>query len=531
VTNVTSPTANGTYGVGASISITVTFSKAVNVTGTPQLALNSGGTAAYASGSGTATLTFTYIVAAGQSSADLDYTSASALTLNGGTITTVSNGQAVSLTLPTPAAAGSLGANKNLVIDTVAATVAGVSSPTPNGTYGIGASISITVTFNKAVAVTGAPQLTLNSGGTATYASGTGTATLTFTYTVAAGQTSSDLDYTSASALTLNGGTITTVGNGQNATLTLPAAGAAGSLGANKDIVIDAIQAVVANVTSPTANGAYNFGAVIDITVQFNRLVNVTGSPQLALNSGATAAYLSGSGTMTLTFRYTVGSGESSADLDYTAANALTFNGGTIKDSTGVDAALTLPAPGTPGSLGANKNIAVDAIGPTILQFRVLFGSKWYNVIGSPRFDLPWQVKGIQVVFSEPVYSANVHSLGGLTASSFTGLRTRVLTWNFPAIGKGSFAATLANTGVNAIKDIAGNPIAAFGQAFKVLYGDFDGNGLVDAADEAGVRANLIPPYQLNPTNYNIFADLSGDGIVNLTDVGIARTRKGASLL
>src|SRR5262249_55298355 len=297
----------------------------------------------------------------------------------------------------------------------------GVNSTTPNGTYGIGASISITVTFSKAVAVTGTPQLALNSGGTATYASGTGTATLTFTYTVAAGQTSADLDYTSANSLTLSAGTIPRVGKGQHATMTLPAPGAAGSLGANKDIVIDAIQAVVTNATSPTANGAYNFGAVIDITVQFNRLVNVTGSPQLALNSGGTAAYLSGSGTTTLTFRYTVGSGESSADLDYTSANALTFSGGPIKAPTAAGAALSLPAPGAPGSLAANKNIAVDAIGPTIVQFRVLFGSKWYNVTGSTRFDLPWQVKGVQVVFSEPVYSARLTSLGGLTATSFTG--------------------------------------------------------------------------------------------------------------
>ena len=52
---------------------------AVTVTGTPQLALNSGGTASYSSGSGTGALTFTYTVAAGQNSAHLDYTSSSAL--------------------------------------------------------------------------------------------------------------------------------------------------------------------------------------------------------------------------------------------------------------------------------------------------------------------------------------------------------------------------------------------------------------------------------------------------------------------
>src|SRR5262249_44947988 len=146
-----------------------------------------------------------------------------------------SNGQAASLTLPAPGAAGSLGANKNIVIDAVSASVSGVSSTTPNGTYGVGASISITVTFSKAVNVSGTPQLALNSGGTAAYASGSGTATLTFTYTVAAGQSSADLDYTSASALTPYTTLFRSTSNGQAASLTLPAPGAAGSLGANKN--------------------------------------------------------------------------------------------------------------------------------------------------------------------------------------------------------------------------------------------------------------------------------------------------------
>jgi len=115
VTNVTSSTVNGTYGVGAAISIQVVFTKNVAVTGTPQLALNSGATVNYSSGTGTSTLTFTYTVAAGQNSADLDYTSISALTLNGGTINDLAANAAI-LTLPAPGAAGSLGANKNIVI-------------------------------------------------------------------------------------------------------------------------------------------------------------------------------------------------------------------------------------------------------------------------------------------------------------------------------------------------------------------------------------------------------------------------------
>jgi len=56
VTTVSSTAANGAYGAGAVIPVTISFSKAVTVTGTPRLALNSGGVASYSSGSGTTTI-------------------------------------------------------------------------------------------------------------------------------------------------------------------------------------------------------------------------------------------------------------------------------------------------------------------------------------------------------------------------------------------------------------------------------------------------------------------------------------------
>ena len=82
VTNVTSTKADGAYTIGEIISITVTFSKAVNVTGTPTLTLETGDTDAvvnYSSGTGTNTLTFDYKVAAGHTSDDLDYVDTNSL--------------------------------------------------------------------------------------------------------------------------------------------------------------------------------------------------------------------------------------------------------------------------------------------------------------------------------------------------------------------------------------------------------------------------------------------------------------------
>ncbi|MSQ28675.1 MAG: hypothetical protein EXR51_11160, partial [Dehalococcoidia bacterium] len=136
-------------------------------------------------------------------------------------------------------------------------TVTGVDSPTANGSYGAGGSIRVAVAFSEAVTVIGAPQITLETGGSdagANYFSGSGTNTLTFVYNVAAGQASNDLDYASTSALTLPAGAAIRDAAGNNAVLTLPVMGQPGSLGANKAIVIntstDATSPSVVSVSS-----------------------------------------------------------------------------------------------------------------------------------------------------------------------------------------------------------------------------------------------------------------------------------------
>jgi hypothetical protein len=192
--NVTSTTANGTYGPGATVSLQLTFNSVVFVNtggGTPTLALNSGGTASYSSGSGTKTLTFTYAVANGDTTngGKLDYSGTSALSLNGGTIQDA-GGNNADLTLPYDGTTESLSDNTDIVIDATTPSVANVTSSTPNGTYGPGATISIQVNFGEAVTVSGTPTLALSDGGTAIYNGvGNGTTTLTFAYTVAPGDT------------------------------------------------------------------------------------------------------------------------------------------------------------------------------------------------------------------------------------------------------------------------------------------------------------------------------------------------------
>jgi large repetitive protein len=409
----------------------------------------------------------------------------------------------------------------------VAPTLTGVSSTTSNGTYCLGAVITITVAFSSIVNVTGTPELALNSGGTASYTSGSGTSTLSFVYTVGAGQNSSHLDYTSTTALSLNGGTIRdTVNNAAN--LTLPAPGAAGSLSANKNIVINTTP-VVTNVSSTTANGAYGVGASILIAVAFSSNVNVTGTPLLALNSGGTASYASGSGSSALNFAYTAAAGQNSSRLDYTSTSALTLNGGTIQDTGGDVANLTLPAPGAAGSLGANKNIVISTTSPTVVSYSVIFGSAAiYNVSANTggRIRLPWMITGIQVVFSEPIASGDANSLTGVSVTGFSGLGTNTLTWTVNPISIASVSTTLAGSGLHALKDAAGNSLSGgsgFAQNFKVLLGDFNDDGVVNSVDTVDVNLQTARPY-------NLFADLNGDGVVNASDVRIARSMLGASL-
>ena len=123
VAPVNSSTANGSYGVGAVITLTLQFSEAVHVNttgGTPRLQLETGAIdryAIYTGGSGTNTLSFSYTVQAGDSSADLDQVSSSALELNGGTIKDAAGNNA-NFSLATPGGVGSLAANAAIVIAT-----------------------------------------------------------------------------------------------------------------------------------------------------------------------------------------------------------------------------------------------------------------------------------------------------------------------------------------------------------------------------------------------------------------------------
>jgi hypothetical protein len=180
--------------------------------------------------------------------------------------------------------------------DISAPTVSYVTSPKPNGAYKAGTNIGVQVEFSEVVTVSGTPRLTLETGatdGVATYNSGSGSTSLFFAYTVQAGENSYDLDYVSTAALTLNGGSIEDAA-GNDAVLTLPSPGWAGSLGANKAIVIDT-SAPTVTIDQASGQADPTSGSPVDFTVVFSEPVTgfATGDVSLSGTAGATTAEVS----------------------------------------------------------------------------------------------------------------------------------------------------------------------------------------------------------------------------------------------
>jgi predicted secreted protein len=207
----------------------------------------------------------------------------------------------------------------------------------------------------------------------------------------------------------------------------------------------------VNSVSSPATNGTHKIGDVIDIGIIFDRAVDVTGTPQLTLETGTTDRvinYVSGSGGSTLVFRYTVQAGDSTADLDYLSTAALSLNGGTIKDhSSTSNANLLLPTPGTAGSLGAIKAIGIDGVAPTV------------SISSSASVLKAGESSVITFTFSEDpgasFTAADVHySSGSLGAISGSGV-TRTATFT-PDANVNNGSATFSVT-ANSYADAAGN--------------------------------------------------------------------------
>jgi hypothetical protein len=224
----------------------------------------------------------------------------------------------------------------------------------------------------------------------------------------------------------------------------------------NGTVTAPATPAVVSGVSSSTANGTYGAGATISIQVTFNTPVTVSGgTPQLLLETGTVdraAAYVSGSGSSTLNFNYTVQNGDFSSDLSYVGTNSLTLNGATIRNvnNTSFNAVLTLPAPGATGSLNINKQIVLSAVPLGVVSINRLSPSaEFTNTTGSLVF---------QVTFTSAIDTASL-STTDFTLTRVSGTGTGAFIQGFGASQTNVYNVTVSSPANNTTYriDVLGN--------------------------------------------------------------------------
>jgi hypothetical protein len=371
-------------------------------------------------------------------------------------------------------------------VDTTLPTVSSFTSSSPDGSYKEGSTINITATLSEPVTSGAQITVTLNTGETVLLSHSSTDNTLNGTYTVGAGKTSSDLTVSSyvlgasANAPTDAAGNVmssTTVPLGSN------------NIAGSKAIVIDTTVPTISNVTSSPTSGTLKVGDVVLVRVVFSEAVNVSGTPQLTLETGSTdraVNYTSGSGTTTLTFTYTVEAGDVSSDLTYVGTASLALNGGTIRDIALNDATLTLAAPTLTGSLGANSTIIVDTAAPTA----AFTASHPASITSSDTATVTSSEVGTIYLVNNQITVNNLTNITGAADSS----------WNSVSITSAATSTNLAATGL-----VPGT---------YVLYA-VDGAGNLSAISDQNVIVTLTAPAAPTLDASSDTGSLNNDKITN----------------
>ena len=432
------PVVGDTYERGETVEATVTFDRVVDVTGTPQLALGIGDNtrqASYARGTGTDSLVFSYKLVRADVDADGISVAADALTLNSGTIQLMQRTRNAVLGLGDHAITDD-GDHK---VDGTRLTTPRVdavffrSAPANDETYRLGERIDLSVDFDRPVAVTGSPRLSLTIGQQTKqlplfrYVS---PGRLRFRHVVQAGDFDADGLSVFEGALTLNGGAIN---DDRDATVAADIALGRLAFTNASQYKVDSQAgppAVVGVTLNPPALGdTYNLGETIEATVAFNKAVDVTGAPRLALLIGTQtrqAAYASGDGDTDLIFRYTVVAADSDTDGLSIEDAALTLNSGTIRELGGTEnAALALGAAAVSDSAahkvdGANApRAAIGATNPAELEEANLDGATltvelvnttYTSGVVASNFTLATSVPGLTVGSLSPVSAGDTQA-------------------------------------------------------------------------------------------------------------------------
>ena len=343
------PSNGDAHELGEAIYIYVFFDRLVDATVQVRLALTVGSSVRqasmpYGNRSG-GILIFRYVVQPSDRDADGIGIGAGALTLNGGTIRIHRGNANASLSLGSHAISNSAAHKVDGSQQTVPTVrrVYIVSEPASGDTYEVGELILGNVHFDQGVEVAGEPQLELQIGSATKHAHYYRNAgdQLLFQYVVRPSDADEDGISVGASALKLNGGTIRAIGGAADAALDLGSHAIANSGNHKVDGSRETAPTVTwTRIVSTPAGGDYGAGDEIDVRVHFDRAVDVSGVPQLALTIGTVTGRASnvehlenGTGGLnkpSLYFRYVVRPSDHDPDGIGIGADALSLNGGTI---------------------------------------------------------------------------------------------------------------------------------------------------------------------------------------------------------
>ena len=350
-----SPASGDTYELGETVRVRVAFDKPVTVTGSPRIGLTIGSRtrpAAFASVSSDQVLTFAYTVQTQDADADGISIAANAINLAGGAITAaVDTGTAADLAHAGVAADADRKVDGSRVTAPAVSSIAFAGLPAGAGTYVRGETVRVQVRFNRAVTVSGSPQVALLIGSatrTAAFAAADSTATaLYFAYTVQAADLDSDGISIAADAIGLNGGSVK-AGDGVTDADLSHATVAADATRKVDGRITGPVVTSIAFITTPLSGATYRRGENIDVRVEFNQPIRHSGTPSVELSIGSRtrpAEYAYVPGPTALAFSYTVQAGDLDADGVSIAANAIRLGGGSIKAADGVTDAILAHAP------------------------------------------------------------------------------------------------------------------------------------------------------------------------------------------
>jgi hypothetical protein len=196
----------------------------------------------------------------------------------------------------------------------------------------------------------------------------------------------------------------------------------------------------------------------------------------------------------------------------------------------GTDTVTYTIADGRGGTATGSVTVTIqDLAAPTVQAVRVTYGTVGVADLGAVnRTVLPWaNIRRVSVVFSEDVTVAAGNLVltgpGGPVPATFQyNPATRTATWTpLVPLGPGRWTVYLSAAG---IADAGGNLLAAdWAKTVGVLPGDFNGDGAVTDADLTGIRRYF--------GTKNPYADIDGNGLVNLADYNLAKANKSWRLL